>query len=529
MQRWGRGVCLADRGTEVGYFTAYVMIVATLNLALGFGIATYLGRRYWRMMTSAELSTLATGPTGRTTGLSTGSTAQTSGAIAVEASPGVPAANDQLATQAEVQSEVVSEVQSEPVAAKSHQQSAAPESDAQSEGAAEFTALAAELGSGDRADNAATGRANLAAGQTGETTESPTADQHINQPADASIAAQSQSPVMMPILGMQREVDQYHEKLTEADEALRSRIGPADAAEIEAALKGLIAATEEYLKRREQFQKNLEEAWNQQEQLAPVREQLAEAIHSQDKQIEASREVIEGFDPQGDIPAQHSQAISQTSKLLGANYRLRDALGEAAARVSVAERTAGHPQLPADKDTLTGLDSRVALEERLRQWQQRDPHRIRHLVMAVVDVDRCSKLNERYGSKVGDRVLRAIGQILSSETRNQCDCARVGGQRFALFCADAAVRSVTQLVERIRQIVELTHFHLGQEELQVTVSCAVTALRPDDQREDLFSRLENTLREAKRYGRNRTFVHEGEYPTPVVPPNFALEEKHLTL
>jgi len=335
--------------------------------------------------------------------------------------------------------------------------------------------------------------------------------------------------MMAPIVGMQREVDQYHEKLTEADETLRSRIGPADAAEIEAALSGLIAATEEYLKHREQFHKNLEEAWNQQEQLAPVREQLAEVIHSQDEQIKASREVFEGFDPQGDIPAQHSQAISYTSKLVGANYQLRDALGEAAARVSIAERPAGQPELLTAKDALTGLDSRAAMEERVRQWQQRDPHRIRHLAMALIDVDRCGKLNERYGPKVGDRVLRAIGQILSSETRNQCDCARLSGQRFALFCPDAAVRSVTQLVERIRQIIELTHFHLGQQEIQVTVSCAVTALGPDDQREDLFSRLENTLREAKRYGRNRTFVHEGDYPTPVVPPNFALEEKHLTL
>ena len=38
-----------------------------------------------------------------------------------------------------------------------------------------------------------------------------------------------------------------------------------------------------------------------------------------------------------------------------------------------------------------------------------------------------------------------------------------------------------------------------------------------------------TLAEAKRYGRNRTFVHEGEYPTPVVPPNLSLSEKQLDL
>jgi hypothetical protein len=45
----------------------------------------------------------------------------------------------------------------------------------------------------------------------------------------------------------------------------------------------------------------------------------------------------------------------------------------------------------------------------------------------------------------------------------------------------------------------------------------------------LMTRTEATLREAKRYGRNRTFLHEGKYPTPVVPPNFALEEKRIEL
>jgi hypothetical protein len=37
------------------------------------------------------------------------------------------------------------------------------------------------------------------------------------------------------------------------------------------------------------------------------------------------------------------------------------------------------------------------------------------------------------------------------------------------------------------------------------------------------------LHEAKRYGRNRTFVFEGKYPTPVVPPSFSLDETHKQL
>jgi hypothetical protein len=45
----------------------------------------------------------------------------------------------------------------------------------------------------------------------------------------------------------------------------------------------------------------------------------------------------------------------------------------------------------------------------------------------------------------------------------------------------------------------------------------------------LCQRADAALREAKRYGRNRTFLYEGEYPTPVVPPSFSLEEKPLAV
>ncbi len=473
----------------MSFFTVYVMIIATVNLGLGFAVSAYLGKRYRLMTASAGLN--ADG---------------TSGPLAGQCSASAPAAQGQLSDQ------------SEPVSAGPSQHLAAPHSEAlPSDSAGEFARLAAQLG-GEKPTASASGDAE----------RSSSASPQSDAPSDSQ-AAQPLSAAMAPIAAMQHEVDRYQHKLTETDEAFRSRIGPADAAEIEAALSGLLAATEEYLKHREQLHKSLEESWAAKEQLQPVRDELAEAIRSQDEQISASRQVFQAFHPQGDIAAQHSEAISHTSKLANTNYRLRDTLAEAALRVSAAERSPGQPESLSAKDELTGIDNRAALEERVRQWQQRDPHGIRRLSLAVIDVDRCSKLNEQYGHKVVDKLLRAIGQILLSQTRDVCDCARLAGQRFALFCPDAPMRSVTQLVEQIRQTIELTHFRAGEQEIRPTVSCAVTALRAEEQHRELFSRLEGALHEAKLSGRNRTFVHEGDYPTPVVPPNLALEEKHITL
>ncbi len=51
----------------------------------------------------------------------------------------------------------------------------------------------------------------------------------------------------------------------------------------------------------------------------------------------------------------------------------------------------------------------------------------------------------------------------------------------------------------------------------------------DDTPDTLLERVRTTAKEAKRYGRNRTFLYEGQYPTPVVPPNLSLPEKQIPL
>jgi hypothetical protein len=45
----------------------------------------------------------------------------------------------------------------------------------------------------------------------------------------------------------------------------------------------------------------------------------------------------------------------------------------------------------------------------------------------------------------------------------------------------------------------------------------------------MLLRAEAALREAKRYGHNRTFVHEGKFPIPVVPPELTIEPLHIAV
>ena len=84
-------------------------------------------------------------------------------------------------------------------------------------------------------------------------------------------------------------------------------------------------------------------------------------------------------------------------------------------------------------------------------------------------------------------------------------------------------QQIVEAVEMMRQLLEETRFEHDGERIEVTVSAAIAPSQPDDDVDSLVERLSNTLTEAKRYGRNRTFVHEGKFPTPVVPPNLKID------
>ncbi len=55
----------------------------------------------------------------------------------------------------------------------------------------------------------------------------------------------------------------------------------------------------------------------------------------------------------------------------------------------------------------------------------------------------------------------------------------------------------------------------------------LTRANHEDSPSSVLLRAEAALREAKRYGHNRTFLHEGKYPTPVVPPEIPIEPLHI--
>ena len=327
----------------------------------------------------------------------------------------------------------------------------------------------------------------------------------------------------------QDEVKQYHDRLEETDEKLRSSEDPSDAELVEACTASLLEATNQFLDSREKAHGNYRETCGEQPEFTAVNDNVQAAIERQDARIEAATAVFKAFDPKRDPNDSRQNVLSETAKLIDGNHQLRDSLDVALVSAGRGEEQLGEIDDGRSHDPLTGICSRAGLEAYLLDWWKKDPHHVRKLTVAMLDIDRFSKINEQYGHQVGDRILKAIAQLLEVERDDGDTVARLSGERFVYLAPDSDIRSTTNIVERVRQTVETTHFRYKEEDIQLTLSGAVAETVPQDTTDVLIGRAETTLQEAKRYGRNRTFIYEGKYPAPVVPPNFSLDEKTIDL
>ncbi len=332
-----------------------------------------------------------------------------------------------------------------------------------------------------------------------------------------------------PLVECRAETRTYQDKLDAAEDRLRDPTHPWDAAAIEACLESLRAATEEFLLERNKNQPRVVElAGSLGPSAAGIVSQIESAAQHQDETIQQAYDAFQRFDGESEIEPQREQLAEQAGRLIEGSLQLDASL----AGLEVELLRSAHPDAKPEnyaRDEQTGLLTRAAMESAIVDFWRRDPHRVRTLVAALLDVDQTAALNQSHGHRRTDRALGACGRLLGAKHSADIAVARYNGQAFCMLFFDGDVRSAANTIEELRQSLEMTHFEEGEHDVRLTVSCGITAATPADTLISLLERLDATVHEAKRYGRNRTFLHEGKHPAPVIPPNFTIKERRIAL
>jgi diguanylate cyclase (GGDEF)-like protein len=160
------------------------------------------------------------------------------------------------------------------------------------------------------------------------------------------------------------------------------------------------------------------------------------------------------------------------------------------------------------RDPLTGLFNRRYLIETCRREFSRAARTGQCVSILSIDVDHFKKFNDNHGHDAGDTVLRAVGECLQQNFRDEDVPCRFGGEEFAVIVPGASSEDGIRKAEDLRAKIEaLVVRYLDGNLPRITISVGVAAFpRSGATPQEVLKAADEALYRAKEGGRNRVQV-----------------------
>ena len=163
----------------------------------------------------------------------------------------------------------------------------------------------------------------------------------------------------------------------------------------------------------------------------------------------------------------------------------------------------------ARHDALTGLYNRAALAERLTHAIFVARNKGLLLAVCMLDLDHFQAVNDTYGHRVGDRLLKETARRLGAFATPSDAVARMGGDEFVLLLGEQAdVQAIkARVAVLMRQLA--APYAIDDRVLNTTVSIGVAVFPQDDANPDtLLRHADQAMCQAKSFGRNQMHVFD---------------------
>jgi diguanylate cyclase (GGDEF)-like protein len=158
-------------------------------------------------------------------------------------------------------------------------------------------------------------------------------------------------------------------------------------------------------------------------------------------------------------------------------------------------------------DALTGLATRLLMQDRLDVALESAKRRRTGLAVLMIDLDKFKEVNDTYGHQAGDEVLRVTANRLLKGVRRVDTVARIGGDEFVVLLPEFNdLKAVEVVAAKIVQTLALPvpiNGHMAQVSVSVGV-CAATGEQIDA--DDMLREADVALYHAKKSGRNRFHI-----------------------
>jgi diguanylate cyclase len=250
---------------------------------------------------------------------------------------------------------------------------------------------------------------------------------------------------------------------------------------------------------------------------------LLEMMHTMRSSLELARSGATEFDARLAAFGDGIAAGGSTADISRHVVTMRDDVGRMNRSLSTltAQLEASHEEVAklrgelrrvreeASRDPLSGVLNRRSFDTELARLCREADASGTTMSLVMLDIDHFKRINDTYGHPFGDQVIRAVGQVLSSLTRERDVAARYGGEEFALLLPQTQVTGAREVAERIRVAIARGHIKRGDGDAPVgtvTVSAGVAQRMPGEEPTPLLARADRALYASKQAGRDRVTI-----------------------
>jgi len=150
-------------------------------------------------------------------------------------------------------------------------------------------------------------------------------------------------------------------------------------------------------------------------------------------------------------------------------------------------------------DSLTGIFNRYKIDTALKQQISYSKRHQTPLSLIFFDIDHFKKINDTFGHKAGDEILKEITNLIKTHLREYDIFGRWGGEEFIIILPNTSLKQAVKVAQKLKSIIENHNFnHIGH----LTCSFGVTELTENDTTDSILIRVDSFMYEAKKRGRN---------------------------
>jgi|GEM_PF-2006614 len=189
--------------------------------------------------------------------------------------------------------------------------------------------------------------------------------------------------------------------------------------------------------------------------------------------------------------------LSAVKRLVVENESMQVELRAASALLDDQLRRIESVERQSITDALTQIGNRGAFDLELANWNGQASG-----FLALVDIDEFKGINDEHGRQAGDKILRAIADLLTSQSNDTYSVSRYGGGVFGLVFHNQSIENACETCETLRRQIAELEIVANLKKIHVTCSLGVTRMVAGEPLSEWLQRADDALYMSKFTGRN---------------------------